>query len=536
MKASNKSRKKSVYISAVTCQNYYYEKPEKDTIIKKFKNELEDLCSDDHLTFGRIKKEFKDISIISFRKSRHSKKDDDKIVLAVEKKKHKDKNNDEQQLEIKTTSNKKGKNDFDYYIKTGLYVGDIVYGGIHFSIKPDCNDILYKKMLRVANHIYIDKNESGASKDDNEGNFLLIQYLFLTSLQKISIMGLPQEYSLRRYHDLKIYGDLDVKNYILKDIPFKGQISSKKNERKYVQCIVDVLYTALNQCDTEIEKNFKRLSFLKQELKANYSGRLPSLDTIQKAKKHRVLSNPMFSEYKRTLEFAGIIIQNGSLLPSESEDSKTFGYLLDISSLWEVYLENILRRGLSDCDWTVSTQEKIDLYNGCFFKRSNFPDFVLRKKGTENKVAILDAKFKRMGFMNGDVDRADLHQIHSYAGYYREKGDTVILCGLIYPLSKKISGKDLSKNWGGLYGIQKADEAKTKFVIDGVYKGKKIVENKNQNEDSIKNSTEEDEESNSCHYEEVDVDDYKVMKAETAFINRIKKLLGEPVEESKIFD
>ena len=526
-----KSNEKSDCISAVTCQNHYYEKPESKDNFLKFKKELDVICTEAPLTLNRINKEFKEITIITFRKHQGFKAKEDKLILAVEKKPCK-KYNKQFQNEDDAKKTKK-ETAYDYFIETGLYAGEIVYGGVRFSITPDCNQLLYKTMLRRANHIYIDKKESGAAIDQ-DNNFLLIQYLFLSLLQKISVMGLPQEYSVQRYHDLKVHGGLDVKNYVIKDIPFKGKIYSKKNERKYVQSIVDVLYTALALCQKEVEKNFSRLSLLKQELKVNFSGRRPTFQTIQFAKKHRVLNNPMFSEYQRALEYAEIIIQNGSLLPDESNKGKAFGYLLDVASLWEVYLEYLMQQSLSN--WRIEAQEELNLYQDCFFARQNYPDFVLRKKGEENKVAILDAKFKRMGFVNGDVDRADLHQIHSYAGYYREKGDTVVLCSLIYPLSKKISKKDLSKNWGGLYGIQKPDEAKTKFVIDGVYKGKKIVEKENQNEDSIKTSTDEDEESNSYKNEEVDVKNYDVAAAETAFINRIKKLLGEPVEESKMFD
>lgn len=49
-----------------------------------------------------------------------------------------------------------------------------------------------------------------------------------------------------------------------------------------------------------------------------------------------------------------------------------------------------------------------------------YPDLVLKKKGA-NEYAVFDAKFKRMTGRGGDVDREDLHQIHTYASYYEKK-------------------------------------------------------------------------------------------------------------------
>jgi hypothetical protein len=77
------------------------------------------------------------------------------------------------------------------------------------------------------------------------------------------------------------------------------------------------------------------------------------------------------------------------------------------------------------------------------------------------KVVVFDAKFKKMEMQNGDVDRNDLHQIHSYSGYYR---NNLIASGLIYPLSKEINTeKAYSKS---IYGN---DENEINFIVDGIF-------------------------------------------------------------------
>ena len=218
-------------------------------------------------------------------------------------------------------------NDNNYYVKTGLYAGVITIKGITFNIIPK-NIALFKRMLNFANNIYVDKTESNSEKSQEPSDFPLFEYLFLTSLKKASVLGFPQEYTKIQYHDIRVHGNIDVNSYIKKDILFKGKLSSKRNERQYVQCIVDVLSAALSACKNDIQKMFPNLSFVSSELKAAASGRRPTLETIQKAKNHRALHNPMFAPFRRTLDYAELILRKQNLISSDEEKSsnKISGY------------------------------------------------------------------------------------------------------------------------------------------------------------------------------------------------------------------
>lgn len=360
-------------------------------------------------------------------------------------------------------------NDNNYYVKTGLYAGVITINGITFNIMPK-NIALFKRMLNYANNIYVDKTETNSEKDQEPSEFPLFEYLFLTSLKKASVLGFPKEYTKTQYHDIRLHGNLDINAYIKNDTPFKGKLSSKRNERQYVQCIVDVLSAALSACHHNIQTMFPNLSFVSSELKASASGRRPTLETIQKAKNHRALHNPMFVQFRRTLDYAELILRKQNLISSDEEKSsnKISGYLLDVANLWELYLENLLRNNFQKEGWTIYAQEEISLYKGTFFARKNKPDLVMRHE--DGRVVVLDAKFKKMDFHGPeeycDVDRTDLFQIQSYAGYYREKKENIILCGLIYPLSI-----DESKETT-LYGLE---ESKIKFIIDGIFASDDVI-------------------------------------------------------------
>ena len=499
---ANKKSKKRV-IPASTNQNFYNERADDYS-------ELEQVVGS--LSLWDIKQYHKEVSLVSFSLRKKQTKEELKkeLVLAVEK-----------GPVLETIEGKQKKTIRQYYVKTGLYAGRITVGDVTFDIKPNCNDSLYKRMLNFANHIYVDKNTESGDKD-KDSDFPVIKYLFLNSLQKVSVLGLPQEYSKRKYHDMKVHGGVDVQNYIKRDIPFTGRISSQKNERHYVQDIVDVLYFALKACDKTLSDDFQRLNLIKNELSASFSGKFPTAQTIKKAQSHRVLNNPMFADFKDTLQFAELVIHHENIIPnSEESKSKMSGYLLDIASLWEVYLERLLLKNSEKLGgWRVFAQEELDLYNGCFFARPNYPDLVLRNINDESQIAILDAKFKKMRFKNTDVDRADLHQIHSYAGYYRERGDTVVLCGLIYPLSLE----KLTQNSAKLYGLA---GSKTIFVIDGIYKGMKLEqENPPKNDDAAEESTEDE----NGGISEVLDKGYSYNDAEEAFINRLQAYLNKGVD------
>ncbi|NCD05845.1 MAG: hypothetical protein EOL97_06975 [Spirochaetia bacterium] len=99
------------------------------------------------------------------------------------------------------------------------------------------------------------------------------------------------------------------------------------------------------------------------------------------------------------------------------------------------------------------------IYPNQFYSRSIFPDLVMKHKVT-GKVIVFDAKFKNMNFSNNDLDRMDLHQIHSYSAYYNSN---LLACGLLYPLNKDINtGKSYSTS---LFGNSKNN---IHFIIDGI--------------------------------------------------------------------
>lgn len=382
---------------------------------------------------------------------------------------------DEERLILKLYSKQKVEQEKEYIVQTGLYAGVLFYKGCKINITTKYGDAFLKRMLNFVNDIYIDNEQVKAKKDETENQFLfVIAYLFIQSLEKSAVLGLPQHYQKHQERSHKVRGSIDFNDFLKRDIPFQGKLTSTYRERIYVQEIVDVLYLALRKLERIFGKEIhSRLLGLSQLLKQQYSGKSASYQTLQKAKAHQTINNQMYSGFKKVLDYAEIILLDNDLMPdNEKQQMTTTGYLFDIAELYELYLEKLLSRNFPD--WVVSGQEELSIYQQQFFKRSMFPDLVMKHKS--GKVVVFDAKFKKMEMLNKDIDRADLHQIHSYSGYYQKN---LIASGLIYPLSKQL---DIHKSQSDtLYGN---DNNEVRFIVDGVFVHenqtiKELIENEN---------------------------------------------------------
>jgi 5-methylcytosine-specific restriction endonuclease McrBC regulatory subunit McrC len=368
---------------------------------------------------------------------------------------------DEERLILKLYSKEKLEQEKEYIVQTGLYAGMLFYKGCKINITTKYGDAFLKRMLNFVLDIFVDNEQVKAKKDETKNQFLfIIAYLFIQTLEKTAVLGLPQHYQKHQERSHKVRGSINFNDFLKRDIPFQGKLTSTFRERMYIQEIVDVLYLALRKLESVFGKEIhSRLLGLNQLLKQQYSGRFASYQTIQKAKAHQSLNNPMYSGFKKVLEYAEIILLDKDLMPdNEKQQMATTGYLFDMAELYELYLEKLLSRNFPD--WSVSGQEEIPTYQQQFYTRSMYPDLVMKHMVT-GKVVVFDTKFKKMEMQNKDVDRADLHQIHSYSGYFKNQ---LLASGLIYPFSKEINAKKTYSK--SIYGN---DENEVKFIIDGIY-------------------------------------------------------------------
>jgi len=349
------------------------------------------------------------------------------------------------------------------YIQTGNMIGEFYFKsgnkpcqiniGLRFD-KEENNNIL-EYLLNYANAVYPNKIELNPTKNKNKKKQnsivkLLLSKMFSNSISKAFVMGLPTHYQEFNESGYNVRGKIDINRLVSKELPFKGITPYTRNEKIIEQNIGAILLKAIEIIEREYMP-ISVLSSIKSTLKQAGIKPIITPTTIQKAFRSRVLRNAIFSEYKNSLNLA-IMIINGFQTPDFKNTNGVFyGYLTDISKIWENYLVKLLRTNISD-EWEIEIEPEIKLFKDDEIKRLepklnkfiNYmkPDIVLKHK-TEKKVIVFDAKFKQSSWFN----REDFYKTATYISYYQNQKYDVLLGGQIYP---DVKADKINENLGFL--------------------------------------------------------------------------------------
>lgn len=350
----------------------------------------------------------------------------------------------------------------NYLLQTGNYVGNFKWQGLEIDIKSRFSNTFLERMLNFANDVFLDDASITGNKVDESFDIskYIIYYMFVQNLEKAFLLGLPKAYRSVNNHEMKLKGRIDINKYIKYDIPFQGKVSSVSREQKEIQEIIDVLYKAVKIIDKN-KFNTKNISHIKTHLKQYKSNSYVSNETINKALKSKALQNPIFVPYKKVLEYARFIINGNNIEEKNDGKEETFGFIINVAELFEIYLTKLLQKEFSD--WKIESP-KIELYESMFYQRKIIPDIVMRKG---NDVIVFDTKYKKM-MMRGtkeniwDLDRNDFFQINTYMSYYQNQNQNlnVKIGGLLYPMDKFEKEKCHCETWFG--------NPCTKFIVDGI--------------------------------------------------------------------
>jgi len=362
------------------------------------------------------------------------------------------------------------KQDDGLYVQTGNFIGSFSYKDINIEINSRFSNKFLERMLNFANDIYVDEVSLGKSIDAKKNlSRIVIYYLFIQALERAFLLGLPKEYKDKSYHEAKVMGKVDMAKFIKKDVPFAGKISSTNRERQDTSDIVLLLHKALKIVQKESKELIKPVINTLSYLNEIREPRLVTPNVIHNALNSKALYNPIYTPYKKVLEYAKLIIENEDA-GTKSNGKQNFGFLVDVAELFEIYIRKLLQKEFKD--WSVISP-KIELYKDKFFERKIIPDIVMNNG---DKVLVFDTKYKRMNMRGkdqyglGDVDRNDFFQINTYMSYYQNQGKNVIAGGLLYPMDKFSRDVCHSHSW--------FDNLNTKFIVDG-------IELANLNESSI---------------------------------------------------
>ena len=210
----------------------------------------------------------------------------------------------------------------EYTIETGLYCGVINFGDKlpQLEIQTGYSDLFFRRILNFCCGIYADTNVSSNSTESESIYSLLIQYLFLVSLRKVIGKAIPKKYVELRDRGYEIKGNIDVEEYIRSDLlSFDKKITYKYSKRLEIQSIIDVLYTALNCCQISSSEGMPNLLAFREHIKNLYSGVRPSKVVVNNILKEKCLSNRLYADFIKPLEYARVLIKHNDLSRAEND-------------------------------------------------------------------------------------------------------------------------------------------------------------------------------------------------------------------------
>ena len=385
--------------------------------------------------------------------------DPDQIIYRVDKIRKKQNLNSEEETE-KTEQE-------CFQIQTGFYIGCLVIGEQKLLIKCGYDDSFLQRLLKYSNKVYINSSSKYEQSADNYDVFNILEYMFLSSLKSVLSLGIPKKYKTEIERSWNIKGNINWNKYFAKDMYDKKGVTFSFRQHDYDAKLGQIILYAIKLCNRKyINDCFKEIVAFKDELINYCPSSKPSETMLNDVLNSNSLLNGLYAKYKKVIWYAEMIIRHKSLMPDSNTGKKAVGWIINITELWEDYLSSIIHESFSD--WRIITQKRLPLYSGTFYERDNYPDILMEKDG---HLIILDAKYKKMDFTSGDVDRADLHQIQSYYGYFMASGlYTIDYVALVYPARNDPKKDNTSTSIYGLESVQ------TKFDIAYVKIGNNELE------------------------------------------------------------
>ena len=328
-------------------------------------------------------------------------------------------------------------------IKTGNVIGFLGYGQERLTIasrfSDESNDHFLHYLLQKVLNINLTSLDVGLSLEDKL--YQLLIYLFPKYLQAALRKGLYKEYQRFSHNDSHVKGAVDVGNHLKKNLPFTGNIAYTTREFTYDNPLMQLIRHTIEYI--KIQKSFGALLDSNRENITEITRATPAYKLADRAKiirmnKIKPIRHAYFREYRKLQELCLMILsrEKHGLGP---QSQRVHGILFDVAWLWEEYVYTLLPK----CFVHPRNKDKTDgISVFSVGKRKVYPDFYDR----ERKI-VLDAKYKKLEFIEKGINREDLFQLISYS--YILKAEKA---GLIFPSMEQSINSEIGEVAG--YGAQ----------------------------------------------------------------------------------
>lgn len=239
----------------------------------------------------------------------------------------------------------------NWHVQSGNFVGFIQANGHSIEIKPRFSELFLQRMLQAVNNVYLADFDDAQIRSIDYAQFLLYS-LFIQKLEKAFLLGLPKVYQVKQYHEPSFKGGVDIAGMTKRDMPYKGKLSSQQRVRTVDEAIISVLNTAVKRVFHEYKQAAQNIRHVSTALRHLNPKKLQK-ETMSNALSSKALSNPIFAPYKQVLSLAKLIIDQQSVKPAKTDKTESYGFLVNVAELFELYVKSLLQKSFPD--WSVDS-------------------------------------------------------------------------------------------------------------------------------------------------------------------------------------
>ena len=321
-------------------------------------------------------------------------------------------------------------------IKTGNVIGflgcDQERLMISSRFSDESDDYFLHYLLQKILNINLTSLDVGLSPEDKL--YQLLVYLFPKYLQAALRKGLYKEYQRFYHNDSHVKGAVDVGNHLKKNLPFTGNTAYTTREFAYDNPLMQLIRHTIEYIKTQ--KSFGALLDSNRETiteitRVTSAYKLADRVKIIRMNTIKPIRHAYFREYRKLQELC-LMILSREMHGIGLQEQRVHGILFDVSWLWEEYVYTLLPK---DFIHPRNKEKKGGILVFSDGKRKVYPDFYDR----ERKI-VLDAKYKKLEFIEKGINREDLFQLISYS-YILEAEKA----GLVFPSEDKVVDNEIGK-------------------------------------------------------------------------------------------
>jgi 5-methylcytosine-specific restriction enzyme subunit McrC len=308
--------------------------------------------------------------------------------------------------------------------RAGRYVGEINYKERTLRIEPRFG---MPNLIRWLGSIWGVKliQTTGMQSEQRLWLWIVIAHLWSQSLIAAAKHGLPYRRKASTHEGLSLRGKLHIIRTANAKVYGDNRLIGITQERSVDPVVSSIILRVYDILSNHLMKQTKDNKWLpdrgKTIVEEFYSALGNNYSKIALVKNSHIRYTPITESYRSIVDLSLSILKQRPRLPSHGRAFRSYGILLDMAEIWEVYIAKLLSSGLPGFH-VIHTGRDTDHFRWLLTSRdgetfgSLRPD-ILIMDNFENCVGIVDAKYKSTRATSSNPNgilREDLYQLAAY--------------------------------------------------------------------------------------------------------------------------